>query len=81
MTGTHNIPVYVAEENQTKFLRASQVRMKHRLIMFGRHVEMKNISISTRHGFYSPLTLSGYLFVNNILTSVFSDRYFLFLSF
>jgi len=44
--------------------------------MFGRKIEIENISINTRQGFYAPLTFTGYLFVNNISTSVFSDRYF-----
>ncbi len=75
MTGTHNIPVFFPEENEIKFLRASKVTMKHRLIMFARKVEIETISINIRIGYYSPLTLTGYLFVNNISTSIFSDRY------
>ncbi len=78
LTGTHNIPIFVLEENQIKFLPASKVTLKHRLIMFGQKVEIENISLTARQGFYSPLTLSGYLFVNNISTSIFSDRYFIY---
>jgi len=43
--------------------------------MFDRKVPIENILISSRQGFYSPLTLTSSLFVNNISTSVFSDRY------
>ena len=43
-TGTHNIP----EENQMKFLPASKVTMKHRLIMFGHKVEITKISLGPR---------------------------------
>ncbi len=75
LTSTHNIPVFVPEENQIKFLPASKVTLKHHLIMFGQKVEIENISINSRQGFYSPLTLSGSLLVNNISASVFSDRY------
>jgi hypothetical protein len=75
LTSAHNIPVFVPEKNKIEFLPASKVTLKHRLIMFGANVEIENISLTARQGFYSPLTLSGYLFVNNISTSVFSDRY------
>jgi hypothetical protein len=78
LTGTHYIPVFVPELNKIQFLPASQVTLKHHLIMFGQKVEIENISINVRQGFYSPLTLTSYLFVNNISTSVFSDRYFIF---
>jgi hypothetical protein len=75
LTPTHNIPVFISEENEIKFLPASKVTLKHRLIMFGQKVEMKNISTNSRQGYYAPLTLSGYLLVNNISTSIFSNRY------
>lgn len=74
LTGSHNLPVYDPDENRIKFLRASKVTLKHRLIMFNRTIEIKTIKINQRTGFFSPLTLSGYLLVNNISTSVFSDR-------
>src|SRR5262245_46628784 len=71
LTFTHNILVYVPEKNQIEYLRASKVTLKHRLIMFGRKVEIESISMNFRTGYYSPLTLSSYLYVNNISTSVF----------
>jgi len=79
LTATHNIPVFISEENKIQFLRASKVTMKHRLIMFGRNVEIENISIDFLQGYYSPLTNTGYLFVNNISASVFPDRYLFYL--
>ena len=74
LTATHNILVYVPEQDRIEFLRASKVTLKHRLIMLGRKVEIESISMNLYIGYYSPLTLSSYLFVNNISTSVFSDR-------
>jgi hypothetical protein len=73
LTASHNLPVFDLDENKIIFLRASKVTMKHRLVMYGRTIKIENITINQRIGFYSPLTLSGYLFVNNISTSVFSD--------
>jgi len=75
LTPTHAIIVYVPEEDQIKYLAASKVTLKHRLIMFGQKVELESISMNLRNGYYSPLTLTSYLFVNNISTSVFADRY------
>ena len=75
LTRTHNIPVYDAEMDQIRYLRASKVSIKHHLILLNRRVAIRNITTTSRLGYYSPLTLSGYLFVNNISTSVFSDRY------
>ena len=75
LTSTHNIFVYVPEKDQVQHLRASSVTMNHRLIMHGRRVEIESITMNARDGYYSPLTLSSYLYVNNISTSVFSDRY------
>ena len=75
LTETHSIPVFDHETNQIAFFRASRVTLKHHLIMFNRRVQIQTITLNRRYGFYSPLTLSGYLLVNNISTSVFSDRY------
>jgi len=61
LTSTHNIPVFVPEENIIEFLPASKVTLKHRLIMLGQKVEIENISINYGQSFYSPLTLSGSL--------------------
>ncbi|CAF1277279.1 unnamed protein product, partial [Adineta steineri] len=75
LTDRHNIPVYDSKENQIKTKRSSLVRQEDYLLMYNRKVKIENISINTRIGFYSPLTLTGYLLVNNISTSVFSDSY------
>jgi hypothetical protein len=74
LTGTHILPVFVPEENKRIFLRASKVTLKHHLILLGRTIKIENIRINQRIGFNSPLTLSSYLFVNNISTFVFTDR-------
>ncbi|CAF1584213.1 unnamed protein product [Didymodactylos carnosus] len=75
LTDSHNIPVYCWNKNKIEIILASKVTINDRLIMYGKKVEIKNISINIRQGFYSPLTVTGYLFVNNISTSVFSDNY------
>lgn len=75
LTGTHILPVFIPEENKRIFLRASKVTLKHHLILFDRTIKIENIRNNQRIGFNSPLTLSSYLFVNNISTSVFADRY------
>ncbi|CAF0901329.1 unnamed protein product [Adineta steineri] len=75
LTGAHNIPVFDTIENKIKIKRASLVTMQDRLIMFGKTVEITNILITIGKGFYSPLTLSSYLMVNNVSTSVFSENY------
>lgn len=75
LTSTHNIFVYFPEQDQIQHLRASRVTLKHRLIMHGRKLELESITMNLRNGYYSPLTLSSYLYVNNISASVFSDRY------
>jgi hypothetical protein len=75
LTSAHNIPVFIPETNQIKVFRASKVTLKHQLIMFNKKIQIENILINARQGFYAPLTLTGYLFVNNISTSVFSDKY------
>jgi hypothetical protein len=41
--------------------------------MLGRRIKLKKIIRAVRIGFYSPITLSGYLLVNNLSTSVYSD--------
>ena len=43
--------------------------------MHGKRIPIDSITLNTRDSYYSPLTLSSYLYVNNISTSVFSDRY------
>ncbi|CAF4218339.1 unnamed protein product, partial [Adineta steineri] len=75
LTGAHNMPVFDTVENKIKIKRASLVTMQDRLIMSGKTVEITNILITIGQGFYSPLTLSSYLMVNNVSTSVFSANY------
>ena len=74
LTDRHYIPVFDAEENRVKIIRTSRVTLEHRLIMFNRSMSIEKIVIGSRRGFFSPLTLSGYLMVNNISASVFSER-------
>ncbi|CAF1368176.1 unnamed protein product [Adineta steineri] len=75
LTGSHNIPVFDTITNEIAMKRADSVTMQDRLIMFGKTVEISNISITVSQGFYAPLTLTGYLMVNNVSTSVFSSSY------
>ena len=78
LTARHFIPVFdeeeVEEERRVKIIRTSQVTLQHQLILFNRTCSIKKIVIENRRGFFSPLTLSGYLMVNNISASIFSDR-------
>ena len=74
LTDLHYIPIVDAKERRVRVIRSSDVSVGDQLLMSHRQVPVKEISISFRRGFYSPLTLSGYLMVNNISTSVFSDR-------
>lgn len=71
---SHNIHIYDSEDKQIKTICASKVTNKHHLIMYNKTIPIKTISINIRHGFYSPLTLSGSLLINNISASCFSDR-------
>lgn len=74
LTGLHYIPIFDVRKHEIRMIRSSDVSVGDQLLMHDEMVSIANISISFRHGFYSPLTLSGYLAVNNISTSVFSDR-------
>ncbi|CAF3763647.1 unnamed protein product [Rotaria sp. Silwood1] len=73
LTDSHFIVTVVNGENKIKIIRASEVTLKHQLIMAGRTIGLEKIVYSIRIGFYSPITLSGYLTVNNISTSVYVD--------
>lgn len=75
LTGTHNILVYLLHEDRIDYLRASKVTLEHQLIMFNKKVKIENITQNIRYGYYAPLTLTSYLLVNNISTSVFTDSY------
>jgi len=43
--------------------------------MFNKKVKIESITKNIRNGYYAPLTLTSYLLVNNISTSVFTDSY------
>ncbi len=73
ITGTHFIIVVHSNEQKMKIIPALKVTLKHQLIMAGRRIGLKQIVYSERIGFYSPITLSGYLAVNNLSTSVYVD--------
>lgn len=73
LTDSHYIIAVTNNEKQMKIIRASKVTLEHQLIMLGRTIRLEKIVYSERIGFYSPITLSGYLFVNNISTSVYVD--------
>ncbi|CAF1332023.1 unnamed protein product [Rotaria sp. Silwood1] len=73
LTDSHFIVTVVNGENKIKIIRASEVTLKHQLIMAGRTIGLEKIVYSIHIGFYSPITLSGYLTVNNISTSVYVD--------
>lgn len=74
LTDRHYIPVFDVKENRVRMIRSSGVSVGDELLMYEKRVSVKTISVSFRAGFYSPLTLSGYLMVNNISTSIYSDR-------
>jgi hypothetical protein len=67
------IPVINTETNTGQIIYASQGTLKHRLITWNRTIAIESIVIDTFMGCYSPLTLSGYVFINNISTSPFPD--------
>ena len=54
-------------------MQISTCAIQHRLVIAGRTVGLKKITYSERIGFYSPITLSGYLTVNNVSTSLYVD--------
>lgn len=73
LTATHMIPIINGNKN-IEIIRAENVQLTDRLMMFNETVEIKNISKTIKQGYYSPLTLTGYLLVNNISTSIYSDK-------
>jgi hypothetical protein len=73
MTDTHLMVVVPNNEKQMKTIRASQVTLQHQLLMLDRTIDLKKIEYSERVGYYGPITLSGYLLVNNLSTSVYVD--------
>ncbi len=73
MTDVHFLVVIDKDENKMKMKPASQVTLEDQLLMLGRRIKLKKIIRAVRIGFYSPITLSGYLLVNNLSTSVYSD--------
>src|ERR1700722_1508011 len=70
LSGAHFIVVVANDEKKMKIICASEVTLEHQLIMAGRTIGLEKIVYSERIGFYSPITLSGYLTVNNLSTSV-----------
>lgn len=74
LTGAHNIPIYDPVEERVRIVRSQDVKLRDQLIMQGRKIGLRNITTHYERGFYSPLTLSSYLMVNDILTHVFSDK-------
>lgn len=74
LTGSHNILVMDMGTRKIEIQRASKVTLNHYLIMPGRVARIQRIHRSSHVGFYSPLTMSGYLLVNNISTSLCVDR-------
>ncbi|CAF0895358.1 unnamed protein product [Adineta steineri] len=75
LTGSHYIAVIDIELNKTIYMQASKVTKEYQLIMPNRTVKINKIIQSFRTGFYSPLTTSGNLLVNNISTSVYVASY------
>ncbi|CAF1278499.1 unnamed protein product [Rotaria sordida] len=73
LTDSHFIVAIAKGENKIKIICASEVTLEHQLIMAGRTIGLEKIVYSIRIGFYSPITLSGYLTVNNLSTSVYVD--------
>lgn len=60
-------------DRQIKTIAASKVTLEHQLLTVGQPVNITSIVYTQRIGYYSPITLSGYLLVNNVSTSVYSD--------
>jgi len=58
-------------EKKMKIICASEVTLEHQLVMAGRTIGLEQIVYSKRIGFYSPVTISGYLLVNNMSTPVY----------
>ena len=74
LTDRHYIPIFHVNESRIQMIRSADVAAGDQLLMYEKAVAVKKILISFRPGFYSPLTLSGHLMVNNVSTSIFSDR-------
>ncbi len=60
-------------KKKMKTICASKVTLEDQLVMVGRTIGLEKIVYSKRIGFYSPLTISGYLLVNNLSTSTYVD--------
>ncbi|UJR24594.1 hypothetical protein I4U23_005969 [Adineta vaga] len=75
LTREHYIVIF---DNLTKTIQticAFQVTLKHQLITIDKFVKIKKIIFSKRMGFSSPITLSGYLLVNNLSTSTYVNYF------
>ncbi|CAF0862856.1 unnamed protein product [Adineta steineri] len=73
LTDSHYIFVVDNNDKKMKTICASKVTLEHQLVIPGRTIGLKEIIYSQRIGFYSPITVSGYLLVNNLSTSVYVD--------
>ncbi|CAF0930202.1 unnamed protein product [Adineta steineri] len=71
LTDLHYIVIFDSSINKMDTICASQVTLQHRLVMLGRTIAIEKIIYSKRIGFSAPVTLSGYLLVNNLSTSSF----------
>ena len=75
LTDSHFIVVVDNCTGPLRTIRASEVTPKHQLSVAGRTVSLAHITYIELIGFYSPITLSGYLTVNNLSTSVYCDMW------
>ncbi len=73
LTDSHYIVIVANGEKKMKTVCASKVTLEDQLVMVGRTIGLKKIVYSKRIGFYSPVTISGYLLVNNLSTSNYID--------
>ncbi len=73
MTEAHYIVVASNNEKRMNIKPASSVTLADQLIMANRSISLQRTVISKRIGYHSTITLSGYLLVNNISTSVYAN--------
>lgn len=73
VTADHYIVVLDLVDKKRKPICAAQVTLKHQLIMLGRTIGLAKILYSQRIDFSAPMTMTGYLLVNNISTSTYID--------
>jgi hypothetical protein len=73
LTEAHYIVVASNNEKRMNIKPASSVTLADQLIMANRSISLQRTVISKRIGYHSTITLSGYLLVNNISTSVYAN--------